>query len=78
MFSVNILSRKGLIFLEYHKETLAFCILKVRISFLSSNMQNEYSYSFPQEYVVEDRESNKDVPGLDPGHVTELRMLGLY
>ncbi|XP_073144341.1 uncharacterized protein [Henckelia pumila] len=31
-----------------------------------------------KEYVVEDRESNKDVPGLDPSHVTELRMLGLY
>lgn len=31
-----------------------------------------------KEYVVEDREVNKDVPELDPSHVTELRMLGLY
>lgn len=31
-----------------------------------------------QEYVVEDRETNKDVSELDPSHVTELRMLGLY
>lgn len=31
-----------------------------------------------KEYIVEDRESNKDVPELDPSHVTELRMLGLY
>ncbi|KAL2461959.1 RING/FYVE/PHD zinc finger superfamily protein [Abeliophyllum distichum] len=31
-----------------------------------------------KEYVVEDREANKDVPELDPSHVTELRMLGLY
>lgn len=31
-----------------------------------------------QEYVVEDREDNKNAPELDPNHVTELRMLGLY
>lgn len=32
-----------------------------------------------KEYVVEDREMlNKEVPELDPSHVTELRMLGLY
>ncbi|KAF8025317.1 hypothetical protein BT93_F2225 [Corymbia citriodora subsp. variegata] len=31
-----------------------------------------------KEYVVEDREKMKDVPELDPSHVTELRMLGLY
>ncbi|XP_059456583.1 uncharacterized protein LOC132186613 isoform X2 [Corylus avellana] len=31
-----------------------------------------------KEYVVEDREDNKNVPELDPSHVTELRMLGLY
>ena len=31
-----------------------------------------------QEYVVEDRENNKNAPELDPSHVTELRMLGLY
>ncbi|KAL6972570.1 RING-type E3 ubiquitin transferase [Sarracenia purpurea var. burkii] len=31
-----------------------------------------------KEYVVEDREANKDIPELDPSHVTELRMLGLY
>lgn len=31
-----------------------------------------------QEYVVEDREDNKNVPELDPSHVTELRMLGLF
>lgn len=29
--------------------------------------------------MVEDRESlNKNVPELDPSHVSELRMLGLY
>ncbi|KAF3430942.1 hypothetical protein FNV43_RR25672 [Rhamnella rubrinervis] len=31
-----------------------------------------------KEYVVEDREENKNVPELDPSHVTELKMLGLY
>lgn len=31
-----------------------------------------------KEYIVEDRESSKDVPELDPSHITELRMLGLY
>ncbi|KAL8458881.1 hypothetical protein ACS0TY_035563 [Phlomoides rotata] len=31
-----------------------------------------------KEYVVEDREANKDESELDPSHVTELRMLGLY
>ncbi|KAL0414951.1 UNVERIFIED_CONTAM: hypothetical protein Slati_3327000 [Sesamum latifolium] len=31
-----------------------------------------------KEYVVEDREANKGVLELDPSHVTELRMLGLY
>ncbi|GAV65027.1 RINGv domain-containing protein [Cephalotus follicularis] len=31
-----------------------------------------------KEYVVEDREDSKDVTELDPSHVTELRMLGLY
>ncbi|KAL6144311.1 hypothetical protein ACLB2K_055005 [Fragaria x ananassa] len=31
-----------------------------------------------KEYVVEDREDNKNAPELDPNHVTELRMLGLY
>ncbi|KAK4773503.1 hypothetical protein SAY87_028522 [Trapa incisa] len=31
-----------------------------------------------KEYVVEDREKMKDVPELDPSHITELRMLGLY
>ncbi|XP_048129347.1 E3 ubiquitin-protein ligase MARCHF1 isoform X2 [Rhodamnia argentea] len=31
-----------------------------------------------KEYVVEDREKMKDVPELDPSHVSELRMLGLY
>lgn len=30
-----------------------------------------------KEYIVEDHES-KDVPELDPSHVSELRMLGLY
>lgn len=30
-----------------------------------------------KEYIVEDRES-KDVPELDPSHISELRMLGLY
>ncbi|XP_058113585.1 uncharacterized protein LOC131256650 [Magnolia sinica] len=31
-----------------------------------------------KEYVVESREGNKNPPELDPSHVTELRMLGLY
>ncbi|KAG9449232.1 hypothetical protein H6P81_009197 [Aristolochia fimbriata] len=31
-----------------------------------------------KEYVVENREGNKDPVELDPSHVTELRMLGLY
>ncbi|KAJ7952065.1 E3 ubiquitin-protein ligase MARCH8 [Quillaja saponaria] len=31
-----------------------------------------------KEYVVEDREHVKNLPELDPSHVTELRMLGLY
>ncbi|KAF6155605.1 hypothetical protein GIB67_034700 [Kingdonia uniflora] len=31
-----------------------------------------------KEYVVESREDNKAYPELDPGHVTELKMLGLY
>lgn len=32
-----------------------------------------------KEYVVEDREAlSKNVPELDPSHVSELRMLGLY
>ncbi|KAM7276125.1 hypothetical protein ACFE04_017991 [Oxalis oulophora] len=31
-----------------------------------------------KEYVVEDREESKNVPELDPSHVTELRMLGLF
>ncbi|XP_058195184.1 uncharacterized protein LOC131311663 isoform X2 [Rhododendron vialii] len=31
-----------------------------------------------KEYVVEDREANEDIPELDPSHVTELRMLGLF
>lgn len=31
-----------------------------------------------KEYVVEDRENNKNATELDPSHVTELRMLGLY
>lgn len=31
-----------------------------------------------KEYVVEDREDNRNPPKLDPGHVTELRMLGLF
>ncbi|KAK9056521.1 hypothetical protein SSX86_023885 [Deinandra increscens subsp. villosa] len=31
-----------------------------------------------KEYIVEDREVNNDVAELDPSHVTELRMLGLY
>ncbi|XP_022716440.1 uncharacterized protein LOC111275362 isoform X4 [Durio zibethinus] len=31
-----------------------------------------------KEYVVEDREENQNIPELDPSHVTELRMLGLY
>ncbi|KAL5554596.1 hypothetical protein UlMin_041997 [Ulmus minor] len=31
-----------------------------------------------KEYVVEDREANKNVPELDPSHVTELKILGLY
>ncbi|KAG7018210.1 hypothetical protein SDJN02_20078, partial [Cucurbita argyrosperma subsp. argyrosperma] len=30
-----------------------------------------------KEYIVEDREHNKNVPELDPSHVMELRMLGL-
>ncbi|MBA0868604.1 hypothetical protein Goshw_016134, partial [Gossypium schwendimanii] len=30
-----------------------------------------------KEYVVEDREDNKNTPELDPSHVTELRMLGV-
>ncbi|KAJ7962670.1 E3 ubiquitin-protein ligase MARCH8 [Quillaja saponaria] len=31
-----------------------------------------------KEYVVEDREHIKNLPELDPSHVSELRMLGLY
>ncbi|GAA0172364.1 hypothetical protein LIER_27036 [Lithospermum erythrorhizon] len=31
-----------------------------------------------KEYVVEDREANKDVPELEASHLTELRMLGLF
>ncbi|XP_042509900.1 E3 ubiquitin-protein ligase MARCHF8 [Macadamia integrifolia] len=31
-----------------------------------------------KEYVVEDREGNKNHTELDPSHITELRMLGLY
>lgn len=31
-----------------------------------------------KEYVVESREENKDPPELDPCHVADLRMLGLY
>ncbi|KAG6486422.1 hypothetical protein ZIOFF_054993 [Zingiber officinale] len=31
-----------------------------------------------KEYVVESRDENKNVPELDPSHVTELQMLGLY
>ncbi|CAA6670362.1 unnamed protein product [Spirodela intermedia] len=31
-----------------------------------------------KEYVVENREGNKNPPELDSSHVTELRMLGLY
>lgn len=31
-----------------------------------------------KEYVVEDREANKDIPELDSSQVTELRMLGLF
>ncbi|CAL1373956.1 unnamed protein product [Linum trigynum] len=31
-----------------------------------------------KEYVVEDREASKNVPELDPSHITELRMLGLF
>ncbi|CAL9050576.1 uncharacterized protein LOC135635721 isoform X2 [Musa acuminata AAA Group] len=31
-----------------------------------------------KEYVVENRDENKNLPELDPSHVTELRMLGLY
>ncbi|XP_031272223.1 E3 ubiquitin-protein ligase MARCH8 [Pistacia vera] len=31
-----------------------------------------------KEYVVEDRENNKNIPELDQSHITELRMLGLY
>ncbi|KAI9084493.1 hypothetical protein K1719_033481 [Acacia pycnantha] len=31
-----------------------------------------------KEYVVEDREHIKIIPELDPSHVTELRMLGLF
>lgn len=31
-----------------------------------------------KEYIVEDREANKNVAELDASHVTELRMLGLY
>ncbi|XP_039118500.1 E3 ubiquitin-protein ligase MARCHF2 [Dioscorea cayenensis subsp. rotundata] len=31
-----------------------------------------------KEYVVENRDDNKDPPQLGPSHVTELRMLGLY
>ncbi|KAJ8634512.1 hypothetical protein MRB53_008779 [Persea americana] len=31
-----------------------------------------------KEYVVESREENKNPPELDPSHVTELRMLGLF
>lgn len=31
-----------------------------------------------QEYVVESLEENKNRPELDPSHVMELRMLGLY
>lgn len=31
-----------------------------------------------KEYVVEDRETDKDVPELNPRHVSELRMLDLY
>ncbi|MBA0598028.1 hypothetical protein Gorai_007808, partial [Gossypium raimondii] len=30
-----------------------------------------------KEYVVEDREDNKNTPELDPSHVTELRILGV-
>ncbi|KAK3035541.1 hypothetical protein RJ639_034746 [Escallonia herrerae] len=31
-----------------------------------------------KEYIVEDREADKSIVELDPSHVTELRMLGLY
>lgn len=31
-----------------------------------------------KEYIVESREENKNPPELDPSHVTELRMLGLF
>lgn len=31
-----------------------------------------------KEYIVEDRENDKNVPELESGHVTELKMLGLY
>ncbi|KAJ0965585.1 hypothetical protein J5N97_026723 [Dioscorea zingiberensis] len=31
-----------------------------------------------KEYVVENRDDNKNPPELGPSHVTELRMLGLY
>ncbi|XP_072953572.1 uncharacterized protein [Typha angustifolia] len=31
-----------------------------------------------KEYVVEDQDSNKNLPELDQSHISELRMLGLY
>ncbi|KAI4331148.1 hypothetical protein MLD38_029363 [Melastoma candidum] len=31
-----------------------------------------------KEYIVEDREKMKNLPELDPSHVSDLRMLGLY
>ena len=31
-----------------------------------------------KEYIVEDLEGTDGVPDLDPNHVTELRILGLY
>ncbi|KAK1316928.1 hypothetical protein QJS10_CPA05g02422 [Acorus calamus] len=31
-----------------------------------------------KEYVVENRDKTKNPPELDPSHITELRMLGLY
>lgn len=31
-----------------------------------------------KEYIVEDREANKNVAELEASHITELRLLGLY
>ncbi|KAH7564871.1 hypothetical protein JRO89_XS09G0049200 [Xanthoceras sorbifolium] len=45
---------------------------------MSLLLMDSCNFIICQEYVVEDRENNKNIPELDPSHITELRMLGLY